>query len=103
MVIDQCLDLSCALGQLRNCNCATDLLWAVGAMRNLEDAARAVLHELGGGASAASADPDAPENPADEIARTKALARAFVRAISSAGFSGASGSAEAAEAPPPSS
>ena len=46
-------------------------------MRNLEDAARAVLHELGGGASAASADPDAPENPADEIARTKALARAL--------------------------
>ena len=76
-IIDQCLDLSCALGQLRNCNCATDLLWAVGAMRNLEDAARAGLHALGRGASAASADPDAPENPADEIARTKALAKAF--------------------------
>ena len=107
MVIDQCLDLSCALGQLRNCNCATDLLWAVGAMRHLQDAIQATtaaseLSALGGDASAASADPDAPENPADEIARTKALARAFVRAISSAGFSGASGSAEAAEASPPS-
>ena len=70
---DQCLDLSCALGQLRNCNCATDLLWAVGAMRHLQDAIQATtaaseLSALGGGASAASADPDAPENPADEIA-----------------------------------
>ena len=79
MVIDQCLDLSCALGQLRNCNCATDLLWAVGAMRHMQDAIQAAseLSALGGDASAASADPDAPENPADEIARTKALAKAF--------------------------
>ena len=50
-------------------------------MRNLEDAARAGLHELGRGASAASADPDAPENPADEIARTKALAKDLARAF----------------------
>ena len=82
MVIDQCLDLSCALGQLRNCNCATDLLWAVGVMRHLQDAIQATtaaseLSALGGGASVASADPDAPENPADEIARTKALAKAL--------------------------
>ena len=66
MVIDQCLDLSCALGQLRNCNCATDLLWAVGAMRSLQDAIQATtvaaeLSALGGDASAASADPDAPK------------------------------------------
>ena len=86
MVIDQCLDLSCALGQLRNCNCATDLLWAVGAMRHLQDAIQATtaaseLSALGGGASVASADPDAPENPADEIARTKALAKDFARAF----------------------
>ena len=74
-----CLDLSCALGQLRNCNCATDLLWAVGAMRHMQDAIQAAseLSALGGDASAASADPDAPENPADAIARTEALARAL--------------------------
>ena len=83
MVIDQCLDLSCALGQLRNCNCATDLLWAVGAMRHMQDAIQAAseLSALGGDASAASADPDAPENPADEIARTKALAKDLARAF----------------------
>ena len=51
-------------------------------MRHMQDAIQATtaaseLSALGGGASAASADPDAPENPADEIARTKALARAF--------------------------
>ena len=39
--VSTCLDLSCALGQLRNCNCATDLLWAVGAMRSLQDAIQA--------------------------------------------------------------
>ena len=51
-------------------------------MRSLQDAIQATtvaaeLSALGGGASVASADPDAPENPADEIARTKALAKAF--------------------------
>ena len=45
----------------------------------MQDAIQAAseLSALGGDASAASADPDAPENPADEIALTEALARAF--------------------------
>ena len=54
-------------------------LRAVGAMRHMQDAIQAAseLSALGGDASAASADPDAPENPADAIARTEALARAL--------------------------
>ena len=48
-------------------------------MRHLQDAIRAAseLSALGGDASAASADPDAPENPADAIALAEALARAL--------------------------
>ena len=48
-------------------------------MREMDDALQATagLRALGRETFAASADPDAPENPADEIARTKALARAL--------------------------
>ena len=44
-------------------------------MRHMQDAIQAAseLSALGGDASAASADPDAPENPADAIARTEAF------------------------------